>query len=186
MKSRNFVIVTAFVLLAGCFVLIAQDEPNVQSDKQKIGDLEQEVTELQNEIRGLQTGTMEENIDDSISIPKPVFDSGNGPEISAPTPNSVYSVAPPTQRPSPAANVAPQFGYNQVPPVRPWAVVPPTHVVPTPVVPVQVPVQVPVFVESSPCWVECGHVYEPYFPPAVGLNFWFSGSGNPKHKKHKH
>ncbi len=195
MKPRNFVIVTVFILLAGGFVLIAQDSPKVESDQQKIGKLEQEVTNLQNELRVLQTGDSRQFANEEIMAPRPENAPLNQQVSNEPMPNSVYAVQPPTQPMLPPNNNFGRqsgysygngygYGYDQPMPDRPWAIEPPTYAVPTPVTQ-YVPVQVPVYVETTPCWVDYGPVYDPFFQPAVGLNFWFGGSGNGKHNKHR-
>lgn len=154
----------------------------------KIGDLEQTVAELRNEIQSLRAGATDWRVNDDISAPRPEYDSGSGPQINEPFPSSVYSVEPPTQQLPPTNNDPRQYAYNQgFRPARPWAVEPPAFAVPTPV---DHYIPVPVVVETSPCWHDCGvyagPICDPYFPPAIGqFSFWFGDNGNYRHK-HKH
>lgn len=184
-KYRYLIAISAFILLASCFVVMAQDAPTLQGDDQKIGDLEQEVIELQNRIQALKSGTVAEPADNEIPSPQPADDSGNRFNANAPAPNSVYSPNVPNQATSPAPPAAPQFGYNRFAPAPPWGAEPPRYGVPT-LVEHYVPVQVPVYVEAPPC-LHYEPICDPYLPPAIGLQFSFGGYGNhSKHKKHKH
>jgi hypothetical protein len=180
-KHRNLIVVVTFLLLAGCFVVIAQEKPGTRSDTQKIGDLEQEVTNLQNEIRILQNNAGQQLVNEEIAAPRPESDTPDQPVSNEPSLNSVYSVQPPAQPVWPPNNGATRqagygYGYQQPLPTPPWVVDAPTYSIPTPVTQF-VPVQVPVYVETSPCWIDYGPVYDSFFPSPVGLNFWFGGGG---------
>ena len=189
-NHRNLIAVSTFLLLAGCFVVIAQDTSAVPTNGQEIGILKQEVIDLQNRIQVLKNEAANQPLNE-LPAPQPGSELQNPLKLNGPDTNSVYPSTSSTQTPSPAGPLpqigsAFQAGYSPVAPIQPWGVEQAVLVGPM-AVEHYVPVQVPVYVEAPPCRVDYVPVCDYILPPAIGFQFSFGGhTKHHKHKKHKH